>query len=89
MYCLYRFANRIFYLATKTAGKNFGPNKRAYKIKQISERYFEPCKHVFFSQVVIKLCCRSHMSKVLTELCVFAAVKFILENSTRMKGYGR
>ena len=32
-------------------------------------------KHVFFSQVVIKLCRRSHMSKVLTELCVFAAVK--------------
>ena len=29
----------------------------------------------FFSQVVIKLCRRSHMSEVLTELCVFAAVK--------------
>ena len=29
-----RFANGIFYLATKTAGKNFGPNNRAYKIKQ-------------------------------------------------------
>ena len=46
MNCLYRFANRIFYLATKIAGKNSGPNKRAYKINKISERYFEPCHYI-------------------------------------------